>query len=46
LKQAHEFLDEVIERCYRATPFKNDEERLTYLFKMYEQMIAEEKNNS
>jgi len=46
LKQAHEFLDEVIEKCYRATPFKNDEERLSYLFKMYEQMIEDEKNNS
>lgn len=44
LKQAHQFLDEVIERCYRATPFRNDEERLSYLFKMYEQMIANEGN--
>lgn len=46
LKQAHEFLDEVIERCYRATPFKSDEERLSYLFKMYEEMIEAEKNKS
>jgi len=46
LKQAHEYLDEVIEKCYRATPFKNDEDRLAYLFKMYEQMIEEEKSNS
>ena len=32
-----------IEKCYRSTPFKSDEERLEYLFKLYERMIAEEK---
>jgi hypothetical protein len=43
LREAHHQLDLAIERCYRAKPFENDEERLEYLFKLYEQMIAEEK---
>ena len=32
-----------IEKCYRSTPFKSNEERLEYLFKLYEKMIAKEK---
>jgi hypothetical protein len=36
----------VIERCYRAKLFESDEERLEYLFMLYEKMIAKEKNNS
>ena len=32
------------ERCYRRKPFASDEERLEYLFKLYEQMIDEEKS--
>jgi hypothetical protein len=43
LKEAHHGLDLAIERCYRSKPFIDDEERLVYLFKLYEQMIAEEK---
>jgi hypothetical protein len=39
---AHQANDEVIERCYRSKPFESDEERLEYLFKLYEKMIAEE----
>ena len=39
LKQAHQELDEAIEKCYRLQPFKNDTERLEYLFKTYEEMI-------
>jgi len=39
LKQAHQELDEAIEKCYRLQPFKNDTERLEYLFKLYEDMI-------
>lgn len=42
LKQAHHELDLAIERCYRPKPFESDEERLEYLFKMYEKMIAKE----
>jgi hypothetical protein len=40
LKEAHHQLDLAIEKCYRAKPFENDEERLEYLFKLYEQMTS------
>jgi hypothetical protein len=43
LLEAHHQNDLAIERCYRAKPFESDEERLEYLFKLYEQMIEEEK---
>ncbi|MGB5033645.1 MAG: type IIL restriction-modification enzyme MmeI, partial [Saprospiraceae bacterium] len=43
LRDAHHQLDLAVERCYRSKPFESDEERLEYLFKLYEQMIAEEK---
>ncbi len=43
LCEAHSQNDEIIEKCYRSTPFKSDEERLEYLFKLYEKMIEEEK---
>lgn len=39
LKEAHHQLDLAIEKCYRSKPFENDEERLEYLFKLYEEMI-------
>ena len=43
LREAHRQNDLAIERCYRSRPFESDEERLEYLFKLYEQMIEEEK---
>jgi hypothetical protein len=43
LRAAHHANDEVIERCYRSKPFESDEERLEYLFKLYEKMVEEEK---
>ncbi|MDD4883804.1 DNA methyltransferase [Sulfuricurvum sp.] len=42
LKQAHQDLDEAIEQCYRLQPFKNDTERLEYLFKLYEEMTKKD----
>ncbi|GGE27445.1 class I SAM-dependent DNA methyltransferase [Psychroflexus planctonicus] len=42
LRQAHKDLDEAVERCYRLQPFQNDTERLEYLFKEYEKMIAKD----
>lgn len=42
LREAHHLNDLAVERCYRSKPFESDEERLEYLFKLYEQMIAEE----
>ena len=32
----------LVTRCYRSRLFISDEERLEYLFKLYEQMIADE----
>ena len=44
LREAHRQNDLAIERCYREKPFESDEERLEYLFKLYEKMIEDEKN--
>jgi hypothetical protein len=44
LLEAHHQNDLAVERCYRLKPFESDEERLEYLFKLYEQMIAKEKD--
>ena len=44
LKEAHHQNDLAVERCYRSIPFSSDEERLEYLFKLYEKMIQEEKD--
>lgn len=42
LREAHHDLDLAVERCYRSKPFTSDEERLEYLFKLYEEMTAAE----
>ncbi len=44
LKEAHHQLDLAVERCYRAKPFSSDEERLAYLFGLYEEMVGEEQS--
>lgn len=46
LKEAHSANDEVIEKCYRSTPFESNEQRLEYLFKLYEEMIEAEKTKA
>jgi hypothetical protein len=38
LREAHSELDLAIERLYRSRPFESDEERLAYLFDLYEKM--------
>jgi hypothetical protein len=43
LREAHHQNDIAVERCYRSKPFTSGEERLEHLFKLYEQMIEEEK---
>ena len=40
LREAHHNLDIAIEQCYRLKPFASDEERLEYLFTLYEQMTS------
>ncbi len=42
LAQAHHKMDLAIERCYRKKPFKDDTERLTHLFQLYEKMTSSE----
>jgi hypothetical protein len=42
LRQAHQQLDLVVERCYRSKPFESDEERLEHLFMLYEKMTRKE----
>jgi len=42
LREAHHNLDLAIEQCYRKKPFTSDEERLEYLFGLYEEMIENE----
>jgi hypothetical protein len=42
LREAHRQLDIAVEQCYRIKPFTSDEERLEYLFKLYEEMTQSE----
>ncbi|WP_413533819.1 class I SAM-dependent DNA methyltransferase [Empedobacter brevis] len=42
LEQAHKELDLAIEQIYRLAPFHSDEERLEYLFKLYDEMTTKE----
>ena len=46
LREAHHQNDLAVERCYRSKPFESDEERLEYLFKLYEKMIQEEQEEA
>lgn len=41
LRRAHEKLDEIVERAYKDTPFLSDEDRLSTLLTMYQQLIEE-----
>ena len=42
LREAHKNLDAAVECCYRSKPFESDEERLEYLFKLYEKIISKD----
>lgn len=42
LREAHEEMNEVVDKVYRNKPFDSDEERLAYLFDLYETMTAKE----
>ncbi len=44
LRQAHHEMDVAVEQCYRKQAFKSDEERLEYLFRLYEEMIEAEES--
>ena len=43
LQEAHHDLDLAVDRLYSPKPYSNDEERLSDLFAMYEQMTKMEK---
>ena len=43
LRTAHKDLDGVVGLCYRQRIFESDEERLEYLFKLYEIMTITQK---
>jgi len=40
LAKAHRELDKAVDRCYRSKPFRDEQERLAFLFEMYEKLIA------
>lgn len=46
LLEAHQKLDVAVEQCYRSIPFSSDEQRLEFLFKLYEEMTNNEKRKS
>jgi hypothetical protein len=46
LLDAHHQNDLAVEKCYRHTPFSNDDERLEYLFSLYERMIELEQSEN
>ena len=41
LRGAHQALDVAVEQCYRSEPFTSDNERLEYLFRLYERMTRQ-----
>jgi hypothetical protein len=46
LRDAHQALDETLERIYIGRPFKNDTERLEHLFKLYAEMTFEKRKEA
>ncbi|GAB2027966.1 hypothetical protein OfM2_18720 [Lactovum odontotermitis] len=42
LRKAHEKIDGIVERAYRQEPFKSDEERLSVLLKLYQEMTIDD----
>lgn len=42
LREAHEVIDGIVERAYRQEPFNSDEERLSVLLKLYQEMMKDE----
>lgn len=43
LREAHKKIDGIVERTYKQESFKSDEERLSVLLKLYQEMVSEEK---
>ena len=43
LLKSHRELDKAVDRCYRSKPFRDEQERLEFLFEMYEKLTTTEK---
>lgn len=43
LKKAHQELDKAVDKCYTTKSFKNDKERIEFLFELYKTYIEETK---
>jgi hypothetical protein len=41
LKRAHQELDKAVDKCYTTKAFKNDKERIEFLFELYEEYLNE-----
>lgn len=41
LKKAHQELDKAVDKCYTSKSFKNDKERIEFLFELYENYLSE-----
>ncbi len=41
LKKAHQALDKAVDKCYTSKTFKNDKERIEFLFELYERYLSE-----
>lgn len=41
LKKAHQELDKAVDNCYGTKSFKNDKERIEFLFGLYEEYLSE-----
>ncbi len=41
LKKAHQELDKAVDRCYTNKSFKNDKERIEFLFEIYERYLED-----
>jgi hypothetical protein len=40
LKRAHQGLDKAVDKCYTTKAFKNDKERIEFLFELYEEYLS------
>ena len=40
LKKAHQELDKAVDKCYVSKTFKNDKERIEFLFELYEEYLG------
>lgn len=46
LLKAHKALDSAVDKCYRSKPFKDERERIEFLFEMYEKLIKKNTNDT